>query len=148
VVAMFTDDERNYRVSEIALEKFGIPRRIVRINDPSWTKRFQQLGVQVVDPTSAMVNVLDASVRSPQSAELLISQDSEYDTVQVTITDRDVVGLAVRDLYLPDDVLILGIRRRKQWIMPHGYTMLRHNDEVTFLGKPDSLTEVQRRFGY
>lgn len=148
VVAMFTDDERNYQVSEIALEKFGIPRRIVRINDPSWTKRFQQLGVQVVDPTSAMVNVLDTSVRSPQSAELLISQDSEYDTVQVTITDRDVVGLAVRDLHLPDDVLILGIRRRKQWIMPHGYTILRWNDEVTFLGKPESLAEVQRRFGY
>lgn len=148
LVAMSSDDDRNYQVSEIAMETFGIPRRIVRINDPSWTKRFQNLGVQVVDPTSAMVNVLDTSVRSPQSAELLISEDSEYDTVQVTITDQDVVGLAVRDLHLPDDVLILGIRRRKQWIMPHGYTMLRRNDEVTFLGKPDSLTEVQRRFGY
>lgn len=148
VVSMLPDDQDNFAVAQISLENFGIPRRIVRINDPSWSRRFQEVEAVVVDPTSAMVNVLDQCVRSPQSAELLLSDGSQYDTVQVKIVDPDVVGMAVRDLYLPDDVLILGIRRRNQWIMPHGYTILRLNDEVTFLGRPESLIEVKRRFGY
>lgn len=148
LVTMLPDDEQNYRVCELAYEKFGVPRQIVQINEPARSKDFQKLGVRVVDPTSAMVNVLDQCVRSPQSAELLLSDESEYDTVQVTIIDNDVVGLPLRDLVLPDDVLVLGIRRKDQWIMPHGYTIMRWNDEVTFIGKPQSLVEITRRFGY
>ena len=148
IVAMLPHDADNYQACELAYEKFGVPRQIAQINEPSWSKQFQTLGVRVVDPTSAMVNVLDQCVRSPQSAELLLGEESEYDTVQVTITDRDVVGLSLRELVLPDDVLVLGIRRREQWIMPHGHTTLRWNDEVTFIGKPLSLVEITRRFGY
>lgn len=148
IVAMLPNDANNYKACELAYERFGVPRQIVQINEPSWSKQFHNLGVRVVDPTSAMVNVLDQCVRSPQSAELLLSEESEYDTVQVTIIDKDVVGLSMRDLVLPDDVLVLGIRRKDQWILPHGHTTLRWNDEVTFIGKPLSLVEITRRFGY
>jgi Trk K+ transport system NAD-binding subunit len=148
LVAMCPNDEINYQVCELAYEKFGVPRLVVRINNPSWAARFRPFGAHVVDPTSAMVSLLDQSVRSPQSADLLLGLDSEYETVQVTITDRDVFGLSLRELHLPDDVLVLGIFRHNHWVMPHGYTTLRRNDEVTFVGRSESLVEIQRRFGY
>ena len=50
--------------------------------------------------------------------------DSEYDTVQITVADQDVVGMSLRELRLPDDTIIVTILRGNQWILPHGYTTL------------------------
>jgi Trk K+ transport system NAD-binding subunit/Kef-type K+ transport system membrane component KefB len=147
LVAMLDDDEANLRVCELAYENFGIPRLIVRATDPILTRRFRSLGALVVDPASAMVNLLDRFVRAPRAA-LLFQANVQHDTVDVTITDMDLVGLSLRDLRLPDDVLVLGIHRRKHWVVPHGYTRLRLNDDVTLMGSAESLQEVTRRFGY
>jgi len=43
--------------------------------------------------------------------------------------------------------LLLEISRDGQGIVPHGYTRLRLGDELTIVGKPDSLREVSLRIG-
>jgi Trk K+ transport system NAD-binding subunit len=73
--------------------------------------------------------------------------DPVYDVVQMTVTNREIDGRLVRDLRLPADVLLLEISRDGQAIVPHGYTRLRHGDELTIVGKPDSLREVGLRIG-
>jgi Trk K+ transport system NAD-binding subunit len=65
----------------------------------------------------------------------------------MTITNRELDGRLVRDLRLPPDVLLLEISRDGQVIVPHGYTRLRQGDEITVVGKPDSLREVSLRIG-
>lgn len=148
LVAMLPDDPANRQACEIAYEHFGIKRLIVLVNDPSCAGQFLELGAAVVDPTSAMVNVLDRFVRVPQSAALFLRREAEYEMVQVTISDRDIIGLSLRDLRLPNDVLMLSIHRGRQSIMPRGYTTLQRNDEVTLVGSPESLAWVTRRLGY
>ena len=147
LVAMLHDDEANLRACELAYGEFGIPRLIVRVNDPAWTGKFRELGALVVDPASAMVNLLDRFVRAPWAA-LLLQRDQQYDTVEVTITDPDLAGLSLRELRFPEDVLVLSIYRRKHWVIPHGYTVLRRNDNITLMGSFESLREITRRFGY
>jgi len=147
MVAMMHDDAANFRACELAYEEFGVPRLIVRVNDPAWVGRFRELDALVVDPASAMVNLLDSFVRSPWAAHLL-QRDQQYYTVEITITDPDLAGLSLRELRLPEDVLVLSIHRREHWVVPHGYTALRLNDRMTLMGSPASLREVTRRFGY
>lgn len=148
IVAMLDNDADNYRACELAYTHFGIPRRIVRLNDYAWADRFTELDALVVYPTSAVVNLLAQFVRAPQSAALLLQQDPASKTVQVTVTDPDVSGLLLRDLRLPGDVLVLGITRDGTSIVPHGHTRLRLNDEVVLIGAPERLAEVTLRLGY
>lgn len=148
LVALCPDDARNFRACEIAYERYGVPRLIVQVNNPAYVNQFRELGALVLDPASAMVNLLDQSVRAPQSAALFLHMDSAYDTVQITVADQDVIGMSLRELRLPDDTIILTILRGNQWILPHGYTTLRWHDEVTLVGKPESLADLTRRFGY
>lgn len=148
VVAMLEDDEENYQAVCIACENFGVKRMIVRLNDLSRMEAFEEIGALVVNPTSAMVNLLDQYVRNPQSASLLMHGDQTYEIAQVTVSNPDVNGLFVRDLRLPTDVLILGIARNGHSLVPNGYTAVHTEDEVVLIGSQQSLQEVTLKLGY
>ncbi len=148
LVTMLDDDEANLRAVEIASKHFGIKRLVVRVNDMAQAERFRALGAIVVDPSRAMISLLDQCVRSPQTAALMMHQDRDYDIVQITVTDEAVHGRLIRDLRLPTDVLILEISRAGQTIVPSGYTPIQCKDELTLVGKPESIQQVTLKLGY
>jgi Trk K+ transport system NAD-binding subunit len=106
------------------------------------------MGALVVDQASAMVNLLDQSVRATQTTALLLHQDAGREVVQVTVSNPDVAGQLVRDLRLPQDVLFLDVSRNGQSIVPNGYTRLNLRDEITLIGKADSLEEATLKLGF
>jgi Trk K+ transport system NAD-binding subunit/Kef-type K+ transport system membrane component KefB len=148
LVAMMEDDAANFQACELAYEKLGIPRLVVRLNDLSWSDKFEEIGARIVEPTSAMVNLLDQMVRVPQMASLLLHRDPEHDVVQVTIADPDIEGLEIRELKLPSSIRIVGITREGHAVVPYGYSVLQRNDEVTMVGEPEELEKIASRWGY
>jgi len=148
VVILLEDDDLNYEACRIAAENFGVSRLVVRVNDFARAEAFTALGALVVDQASAMVNLLDQSVRAPQSTALLLHQDAGRELVQVTVSNPDVAGMYVRDLRLPQDVLFLDVTRNGQSIVPNGYTRLHLMDEITLLGQLESLEEATLKIGY
>lgn len=148
LVAMMEDDVANLRACELGYEKLGIPRLVVRLNDLSLSDKFEPLGALIVEPSSAMVNLLDQFVRVPHLATLFLHRDPRHEVVQVTVADPDIIGLPLRDLRLPPTVRVLGITRDGQPIVPYGYSVLRRNDEVTLVGERSELEKVVGRWGY
>jgi Trk K+ transport system NAD-binding subunit len=148
VVAMLPDDDLNLRFCELAYEVYGVNRIIVRLNDYASVEEFQSLDAIVVYPSSAMVHLLDNLVRAPQLASYLLHDQPENEVVQITINDSDIHGLHMRDVILPDDVLVVAIKRDGHSIVPHGYTSLHLHDEVTLIGLASSLEEVTIKLGY
>ena len=147
-VTLLPDDAESLKLCQILYEEFGITRQIARLNAYNLVEEFRELGVHVLDPANAMVHLLDHFVRAPQLAAIVIEDDPDHDVVQVTITDPSVDGLHLRELILPDDVLVMAIVRRGHSIMPHGYTNLHLDDEVTLIGPTESLEEVALKLGY
>ena len=147
-VTMLHDDAESLQLCQIFFEDFGITRQIARLNEFSLVDEFRELGVHVLDPVNAMVHLLDNFVRAPQLATMVFEDDPDHDVIQVTITDPSVDGLHLRELILPDDVLVIAIARRGHFIVPHGYTNLHVGDEVTLIGPTESLDEVALKLGY
>lgn len=145
IVAMF-DDDTNYAICEIAYEYFGTAHLVVRLYDRSQIARFRELGVSIIDPGTALVNLLDHVVRSPSAASLILGEEADRDVIDITVANYDLEGMALRDLGLPPDIVILSIRRYHQPIVVHGYTRLAFGDDVTIVGTPESLEDVQWRF--
>lgn len=145
IVAMLTDDE-NYKISEIAYEKFGTKDIIVRMNQRNHSQRFLSIGAKIVDPSTAMVSLLDQFVRSPQAASLLLGMEEGKDTRDIELLNPDLHGITLRDLRLPADVIILSVVRGGQTIITHGYTRLRIKDTITAVGSIKSLNQVQLKF--
>ncbi len=147
-VTLLPNDEDSLKMCQILYEDFGITRQIARLHAYTLVEEFRELGVHVLHPASAMVHLLDHFVRAPQLATMVFEDDPEHDVIQVTITDPNVDGLHLRELILPDDVLVMAIGRRGHSIVPHGYTNLHLEDELTLIGPTDSLDEVALKLGY
>ena len=56
-----------------------------------------------------------------------------------------LAGQAVRDLKLPEGLLVALLNRGDETIVPSGQTVLMENDRLTILGLPDSIQELGRR---
>ena len=146
-IVTLLSDEDNYKICEIVYEEIGTKQMIVRLNERQNLDKFVQLGAKVVDPSTAMVSLLDHFVRSPQATSLLLGMEQGQDTRDLEVRNPNLHGLALRDLRLPREVIILSIRRSGQMIISHGYTRLRIGDVVTMVGSNKSLDEVAFKFG-
>lgn len=141
-VVVMLDNETNYKICELIHSQFNCPHIVAFLRDRFDAKRFYDLGVLIVDPATAIVNLLDHFVRSPSAARLLLGQEKNKDVVEFEVKSPGLHGLALRDLSLPQDCLILAIRRKGSLVLSHGYTRLRIGDEVTVVGSRSSLRET------
>jgi Trk K+ transport system NAD-binding subunit/mannitol/fructose-specific phosphotransferase system IIA component (Ntr-type)/Kef-type K+ transport system membrane component KefB len=139
-------DRKNYQICEIAYENYGTQTLVTRLNDRINLTKFEKLGVLIVDPSTAIVGLLDHFVRSPAAASLLMGMHKERNIVDLRIQNPDLAGLALRDLRLPFDVVIMSVRRRGVIFIPHGFTRLEAGDLVTVVGSVGSINELGLRF--
>tara|TARA_R110001583_G_scaffold123210_1_gene274657 strand:+ start:4732 stop:6651 length:1920 start_codon:yes stop_codon:yes gene_type:complete len=143
IVCLLSDAE-NYKISELIYEHVGTKDIIVRFNGSrTFLKKFNDLGVRIIDPSLAMINLLDHFVRSPNATSMLLGLDSTQDSVDVEIRNEDLHGLTLRDLRFPTDVIVLSVMRKGRAIISHGYTRLRKGDMVTLVGSTDSIENVR-----
>ena len=145
IVAMMSD-EVNYRICELAYEHFGTETLIARLNNRNNYPKFQALDVLIVDPGTAIVNLLDHFVRSPSGASLLMGMHTNQKIIDIHVRNPELFGVAIRDLTLPFDTIIMSIRRRGQLIIPHGYTALEAFDLVTVVGSLKNIEQMAFQF--
>ena len=145
IVTMLSDEE-NYQICEQAFENFGTKDIVVRLHNRKNFNRFHELGALIVEPSTAMVSLLDHFVRSPQATSLLLGMKENQDTVMLEVQNPNLHKMALRNLRLPHDIIVLSVTRGGQMIISHGYTRLRKNDIVTLVGSSESLENVRLRF--
>ncbi len=148
-IVCLLSDEENYKICELAYEHFGTRNLIARLQDRSYYQKFRDLGVQVMEPATAMISLLEHYIRSPLAVSILMGEGEDQDTIDIEVINPDIHGLTLRDLRLPTDVIILSVTRGGQMIISHGYTRLRLGDIVTLVGSMQSLDNVKLRIqGY
>lgn len=146
IVAMLSDEE-NFRICELAYHSFSNQQLIVRLNQGNHAKQFHRLGALVVEPSTAVVNLLDQFVRSPSAATLLLGLEKDRVVIEFELRNRDLEGFAVRDLMLPLDIHIISIRRHGEQIVCGGFTQLQFGDWLTVVGSKSSLEQMMLQFG-
>jgi Trk K+ transport system NAD-binding subunit/Kef-type K+ transport system membrane component KefB len=142
LLCLLSDDE-NYGICETAYEHFGTKHLIVRLTERTQYRRFHKLDVMVIDPTTAMVSLMEHFVRAPIATSLLLGMDESQDSIDIELRNSNYHGLTLRDLRLPSDVIILSVTRGDHPIISHGYTRLRLGDIVTMVGSNQSLEKVR-----
>lgn len=140
-VTMLSGD-LNEQICELAFEKFGIRNVIVQSDERERWPRYAELGATIVDPATALVSLLDHFVRSPSATELLLGMDRNQDVVEIEVKNPDLQWVALRDLKLPLDTLVLSVSRQGVSLISHGDTELHLGDRVTLVGSPTSLDQV------
>ena len=130
----------------MAYEHFGIETLVVRLRDRSDFDRFHKLGVLIVEPQTAVMSLLEHFARSPVGTSILLGHDEDQDMIDQEIRGPSIHGIALRDLSLPMDVLVLSIQRDGHTLVSRGFTQLQLGDKVTMVGPQEKLEEVMLRF--
>jgi len=145
IITLLSDDD-NYKICEIAYENYATRNLVVRLNHRENFDQFYRLDAKIVDPATSMVSLLDHFVRSPNATSLLMGMDPTQDTVDIELRNRDLHGMALRNIRFPTDILVLSVKRKGSTLISHGFTRLRKGDIVTVVGSPKSVESVILRF--
>ena len=145
-IVSFLPNDLSYKVFELAYEHFGTDTLVVHLKDCDDYKRFHNLGVLVVEPQTAVLNLLEHFVRTPAGTSLLLDGDESQEMIDIEIGNPNISGLTLRELRLPLDVLVLSILREGHYMVSRGFTKFEMGDRVTLVGPKEKLQEVILRF--
>jgi len=143
LIATTDRDNTNLLVCQIAKTKFGFDEEklVARVNKPENLQAFRNLGIRSISPTISTAVMLDGMVGHPALFGMC-EVSGEGDIIEVKVSNKQVLGKAIKDIPLPEDSLIVMIRREGKSLIAHPETQLQEGDYVTIIGKLGAAQEA------
>lgn len=145
LMAVSTYDEVNLAACRHAYETFGIPSLIAQVSDAVSAEEMSEMGVRVVQPQMATALALEGALYFPAVFDILADPADGMEITEVPLRNSALAGKLLRNVRLPGDALVMGLRRKKEILVPRGDTKLRLGDLVMLAGKQDSLKRAIAR---
>src|ERR671922_360541 len=113
VAALTGDDEDNLVISQLAREKYGVPKVIARVNDPRNQAHFDLLGISpTVSATRGLMALIEHEVPEHDLVHLLELRKENLEIVEVIIDQGSpCVGKAVDKIALPTGSQLISVVR-------------------------------------
>lgn len=146
VVVTISDTDRNRHVCHVARTRYGISHIVTLVRETNRLLEFEALNVTVFNPSLDQAALLSLLARNPDIYDLLTRTDDNKEVSEVWVHNHGYDDMALRELPLPGDVLILSIRRDGEFIVPRGNTQLTYGDHLTLVGTFDHLHDARALF--
>jgi trk system potassium uptake protein TrkA len=133
VAACMANDEDNLVVCFLARQHFGVPRTIARINNPRNAWLFdEKFCVDVsLNHSEVMARLIEEEMSLGDMMTLLKLRRGDYSLVEEKIPDgARAIGVAIKDLDIPETCVIAAIIRDGKVVVPHGASVFESGDEV------------------
>ena len=133
VAAVTTSDEENLAICYIALAKYNVRRTIGRVNNPKNAWLFNEtFHVDVaVNQAEIMSHIIEEEMSMGDMLTLLKLRRGKFSLItERIILGAKAVGVAIKDLALPEHCVIAAIIRQGEVIVPRGITVIQADDEV------------------
>jgi CPA2 family monovalent cation:H+ antiporter-2 len=104
------------------------------------------LGVRAVQPALATAMALEGALRFPATFDILAEHGDDVEIGEARVRNLRVAGRPLRQVRLPGNALVMGIRRKGEVVVPHGDTAFRLGDVVMLIGSPSDIREAQTLF--
>jgi trk system potassium uptake protein TrkA len=136
LAAVTGSDETNLVITSLGKFEFNVPRVIARINNSKNAWLFTpEMGVDVSLNQAEILSRLTAEEMSiGDMMTMLKIRRGKFSIVEEKIApSAPAIGLAIKDLPLPNNCVISGIIRHGDLVLPRGTTTLEEGDEVLAL---------------
>ncbi len=149
LAACTTDDADNLTLCYLARKKYNVPRTIGRINNPRSQWLFNEMFcVDVaINQADLMAKLIAEEMSLGDMITLLKLRKGEYMVVEEKIPQgARAVGMAIKDLTLPEKVVIAAILRKGEMVVPRGPTTLQVNDEIIAVTDSQGAEQLAQLF--
>lgn len=147
VVAAVTGfDEDNIMICRLAQKVFGVKRVIGRVNNPQNEDAFRLLGINnIINSTRLIYRLVLQEVDACGLIPLLTLKGGKVEFVEtVLLPESPAANVAVKDLILPEQCLLMAILREEELIFPRGDVILLPGDRVIAVARNDEVEALRR----
>ncbi|MBF0095449.1 MAG: Trk system potassium transporter TrkA [Alphaproteobacteria bacterium] len=147
VVAVTNDDETNI-LSSLLAKRHGCERAITLINKTSYNTLVNTLGVDVVvNPRSITVSKILQFVRRGRIYGVHSLREGFGEMIEaVAMETSGLVGTPLREVKVPQGVILGAIVRDGKVITPRGSTVVQANDRVVLFAAAQAVKQVEKMF--
>ncbi len=149
VAACLANDTDNLVVCYLARHLFQVARTVARVNNPRNVWLFdEKFHVDVaINHCEIMARIIEEEVSIGDMVTLLKLNGSEYSIVEEKIAPHaEAIGVALKDLGLPENCVIAAIIRGTQVIAPHGRSVFQAGDKVLAVTERAGAERIKQLF--
>jgi trk system potassium uptake protein len=150
VVACTGDDEDNLIACQLAKRKFGVPRTIARVNNPSNVKVFRTLGIDVpVSATELLMGLIEAELGHSELVRGVAVKASGANLIDVALPELStLIGKHVSELKLPEGELVVCIVRDGMPVLPGPNEVVQQGDELIIYSQTLDVERVSEALSH
>lgn len=146
LVALTGQDEENILISFYALSQ-DVPKAIAKVNRVEMAELAEKLGLDgIVSPQKIVADVLTRYARAlnnsidSQMETLYTLLDGDAEALEFKVfSDSKLIGIPLKDLKLKENLIIAGIIRGKESIIPTGSDAIEEGDRVIVVSTKSRL---------
>ncbi len=149
LAAVTTSDEQNLTICYMCRTRYNIQRTIARVNNPRNAWLFdQKFHVDVaVNQAELMARLIEEEMSMGDMMTLLKLRRGNLSLVEEKIPrGAKAIGVAIKDLSLPNHCVIAAIIRRGEVTVPRGVTAFEEGDEVLAVTDSEGADDLVRLF--
>jgi len=146
IAAVTGSDEENLVVCQIAKTSFNVAKTIARINNPKNIAMFKALGVdKTVCSTEVIADLIEYEVDNDSVRVVQTFEMGSMVLVEVLMQPKSKwLDVAIKDIELPLDCVVVSIVRGGKVIYPRGDTVVLLNDEVLVVTDKESMQTLRK----
>lgn len=149
LAACTSSDADNLVICYVARNLYNVVRTIARINNPRNAWLFdKKFSVDVaLNQSEIIASLIEEEMSLGDMMTLLKLRRGQYSLIEEKIPPgAKVVGIAIKDLQLPDECVIAAIIRQGKMVVPRGITELEVGDEVFAIADRDGAEQLASLF--
>ncbi|MBF9033624.1 Trk system potassium transporter TrkA [Rhodobacterales bacterium HKCCE2091] len=140
-----TDDDKTNLLASVRAKTEGAKLAIALVNDPTLTPMMAPLDIDAyVNPRATTVSSILRHIRHGRVQGVYSIGDAEAEVIEATVMSTSpIAGRAIRDLDLPEGVLIGAAQKGREVIRPTGATRLDDGDHIVIFAMAADVPKVE-----
>jgi len=152
MIAVTDSDEVNM-IACLVAKQAGVPKVIARVRNTEYldydSHAFgKMLGIDlIINPEMVTAVEVSQILKTPAALDVEDFAGGKVRMLEVKIrANSPFSGIPLRDLKLPEKVLVAGILRKEKLIIPQGRDTIEDHDSVFFLGAKEAICSLEKSF--
>jgi len=143
--AVTNGDNTNLISAQVAKKLFNVPKVIARIYDPQRANIYASLGLDILSGTILFAAMIRDKIIESRFSSYLI-ETKELGVIELEI-EKSFTGKSVKELNIPQDFMVVAIRRFNDVFIPEQDTVVKEKDVLMGVVKVAKLKEVKTKLG-
>jgi trk system potassium uptake protein len=142
--AVTNGDNTNLISAQVAKKIFKVPKVFARVYDPQRAHIYAALGLDIISGTILFASMLRDKIIESRFSSYLI-ESNELGVIEIDVKDS-LIGSTIQQINIPQEFLVVAIRRLDGVIIPEPTTVLKEKDTLMGVVKVESLEHIRDKF--